>query len=300
MGIQSDGNLGFGQNKIPERTYLCPLCMKGFYESDLDQNKENPLTLEDLPPKSIGNKLYILTCKKCNNESGYNLDYLIKQQLSIDPFLKGTINSGITANFNLGDNRYAKGKLNIIGEEQLHFDILSTSNQFLKTSFNRFINDKSKAPFTIKYPIPNNQKLNLAYLRIGYLIFFNYFGYLALFDKNLKMLREQLSMVNDYEHTKVVIIRNLENKNVSEGAYIIKAPEYLKAYLVIIKTTDKITEKEIGIVIPGPGEEGLNCYNNFFLHKESNKIEMINVSYKDLISKIETIDAYHTFYKDIN
>jgi len=40
--------------EINQPMYICPLCLKGYTKVALDQNFHNPLTLEDVPPKSLG------------------------------------------------------------------------------------------------------------------------------------------------------------------------------------------------------------------------------------------------------
>src|SRR5450759_5042191 len=37
-----------------KKTFICPTCLHQFSEDDLDISKENFLTLEDAPPKSLG------------------------------------------------------------------------------------------------------------------------------------------------------------------------------------------------------------------------------------------------------
>ena len=50
--------------------YICPLCFESFTEQHLNQTVENPLTIEDIPPKKLNGKPLLLTCKKCNNING--------------------------------------------------------------------------------------------------------------------------------------------------------------------------------------------------------------------------------------
>ena len=51
--------------------YACPLCVRGFASIDA-------LTLEHVPPKSIGGRQLVLTCRECNNTSGSRLDSHIR------------------------------------------------------------------------------------------------------------------------------------------------------------------------------------------------------------------------------
>jgi hypothetical protein len=73
--------------------YICPLCFETFFEKDLDATLENYLTLEDIPPKSLGGKPLALTCKKCNSRSGHELDVhlLNNRVLPISNFIRRLI-----------------------------------------------------------------------------------------------------------------------------------------------------------------------------------------------------------------
>ncbi len=61
--------------------YLCPLCFELFMKFDLKDDAPNPLTLEDVPPKSLGGKPRLLTCRKCNSRSGHILDNNLLKRL---------------------------------------------------------------------------------------------------------------------------------------------------------------------------------------------------------------------------
>lgn len=45
--------------------YVCPLCLRGVHEDHF-----RLLTFEDVPPKSIGGRKLVLTCKECNASAG--------------------------------------------------------------------------------------------------------------------------------------------------------------------------------------------------------------------------------------
>jgi len=64
-----------------DRTYICPICKEQFSEAALDQSIKNPLTLEDAPPKSLGGKAEVLTCRDCNNTCGQQIDVHLTERL---------------------------------------------------------------------------------------------------------------------------------------------------------------------------------------------------------------------------
>src|SRR5690606_794099 len=57
--------------------YLCPICLR----PHIDLNSDDPLTLEDAPPKSLGGSANTLTCKTCNNTAGHEIDFHLTERL---------------------------------------------------------------------------------------------------------------------------------------------------------------------------------------------------------------------------
>jgi hypothetical protein len=53
------------------RVYICPLCLEAFSDAAT-------LTFEDVPPRCMGGKPLVLTCKRCNSTSGWLLDRNIR------------------------------------------------------------------------------------------------------------------------------------------------------------------------------------------------------------------------------
>lgn len=68
---------------VDEAVYLCPICGKGYLEESAVLGE---LTLEDVPPRSIGGKGLLLTCKECNSSAGHKIDYHIKSHLDLHRF----------------------------------------------------------------------------------------------------------------------------------------------------------------------------------------------------------------------
>ena len=48
--------------------YICPLCLNAYPIGSTE------LTLEHVPPKSVGGKPILITCKACNNKCGADID----------------------------------------------------------------------------------------------------------------------------------------------------------------------------------------------------------------------------------
>ena len=60
--------------------YICPLCLNTFNLSELGDKVNDILTVEDVPPKSLGGNPILITCRNCNSKCGHNLDvYLLNE-----------------------------------------------------------------------------------------------------------------------------------------------------------------------------------------------------------------------------
>ncbi|CAN0590790.1 unnamed protein product, partial [Ectocarpus sp. 12 AP-2014] len=58
-----------------ESTYICPICLNQFQESELvASNNTNFLTEEDAPPAKLKGNRVALTCKDCNSNAGHQID----------------------------------------------------------------------------------------------------------------------------------------------------------------------------------------------------------------------------------
>ena len=88
---------------VGEPVYVCPLCVNSFTRHDLVEGK---LTAEHVPPKKIKGKTIVLTCKRCNNKQGSEIDKHAKLRerwvdtmtgVRITPFAAEHTVGGVTA-----------------------------------------------------------------------------------------------------------------------------------------------------------------------------------------------------------
>ena len=56
---------------LDEDRYACPLCMRAFTRQHLEQGF---LSLEHVPPRSMGGRPLVLTCVDCNSGAGHTID----------------------------------------------------------------------------------------------------------------------------------------------------------------------------------------------------------------------------------
>ena len=259
--------------------YICPLCFETFFEKDLNPTLDNHLTLEDIPPKSLGGKPMALTCKKCNSTSGHELDiHLLNNLLETDSkqFLP---HSRTKATFELNGNK-VNGFLSVDEKGKLTIDLQtkrSNPDQAKKfksdlipprTIYNPiFYLDKMfdsglKTPtFQMKLnELSNERRAEIALLRVAYLIAYATLGNGFLINGGLFKVREQL-LNPDKEILPKVFWLKYDFPKEMEGVNIITVPKELRCFLIIFSLRTKSSSRQFGIALPGPGEPGIKVYD---------------------------------------
>ena len=78
--------------------YICPLCVHGFTRAQLTD-----LTWDHVPPKSLGGRLKVLTCRDCNSRAGHEIDVHAKREAESQVFVRGKSTGERRARFVVGD-----------------------------------------------------------------------------------------------------------------------------------------------------------------------------------------------------
>ena len=258
---------------------ICPICFKLFSEKDLDLSIDNHLTLEDVPPKSLGGKPLTLTCKDCNSRSGYSLDKNLLQRLleiDADSFLP---NSRTKAKFKLLNNT-VNGLIEIDDKGKWHIDLQterSNPNDAAKFIDNMFPPRTSYSPlfhpekiFESEYESPefsleflktaNVRKAEVALLRIGYLLAYSAFGYGFLINSGLYKVRAQI-LNPEKDILPKVFWLPVELPEEREGVNIVTLPKELRCFLIVFRLRTRSKSRQFSIVLPGPSDPGTKVYD---------------------------------------
>jgi hypothetical protein len=258
---------------------ICPLCFEVYFEKDLDNKLKNHLTLEDMPPKSLGGKPLALTCKSCNNKSGHDLDaHLFEKLLTIDvkSFLP---NSKAQTTFELNGNK-VNGILEVDNKGTMKLNLQTNrsnptqSSQFMKDMFpprtihnpifypdKIFENDNKSPTFQMQIKdTANERRAEVALLRIGYLLAFATLGNGFLINGGLYVVREQI-LNPDKEILPRVFWLKYQFPKEFEGVNIISLPKELQSFLVVFNLKTASQTRQIAIVLPGPSTTSINVYD---------------------------------------
>ena len=82
------------------RLYVCPICGRGFVEQALSNGM---LTLEHVPPRSMGGRRLVLTCRDCNARAGHMMDVHAYKREKILDFVQGTLREPLGAQLVVDD-----------------------------------------------------------------------------------------------------------------------------------------------------------------------------------------------------
>lgn len=175
-----------------EKPFICPICLDEFTEEHLDVTLKEHLTLEDAPPKSLGGKANVLTCKKCNNTCGTEVDAHLANRIKELDKTKFFRNSEAKAKVEK-DGISVNGTIIIDNEGIMKMHLAPENNNpdLLKKHIasvgpNVIIN-------ILFMPLKvDDNRLKLALLKTGYLLLFQKYGYALILDKEYDRIRKQL------------------------------------------------------------------------------------------------------------
>lgn len=292
--------------------YICPICANIFFESSLIDNV-NPLTLEHIPPETLGGKANVLTCKTCNSRSGRELDIHLLNILLDSDFVSLLPNSSTKTIFQHNGNK-VNGTVNI-GEDgtwNLNFKTQHSNpkeaQEFLKnvlpskTPFKPTLIGNSVFASGFKSPTfsftkrlkANEKRAEIALLRIAYLYTFSFFGHGFLLNPNSNLIRKQILNPDSDIFPKPFWIK-YDFSDEWDGMNLITAPKELRGFLIIFTLQTESKKRKFAIVLPGFSEPGLDVYRSIeqILGKEHtmNNVTIDHIGEGDIKNKESTFDC---------
>ncbi|OWP85330.1 hypothetical protein [Flavobacterium davisii] len=236
-----------------DRTYICPICLGQFEESDIiSSNTKNFLTEEDAPPEKLYGKRIALTCKKCNSSAGHQIDnHLINRIREIDDnnYYKGSTQF---RNFDFeGENITAEITSNGDGTLRvLHRN--KKNNPNLLEKFIYGIKTKNVGPLLNLKPkdykiIP--ERVDLALLKTSYIITFSKFGYIFLLDDFYQNIRNQIKDMDAKPSGELFLSNQLQSENV--GTYYV-LNKNAKSIFNVFSLKTEYSETIVSSIIPLP------------------------------------------------
>ena len=282
-----------------DKTYICPICLDHFSVNDLDQKIENPLTLEDAPPKSLGGKANILTCKSCNNHCGQKIDWHLTErmrELDRSQFLPKTESN---AKFE-HNGTIVQGKLRIEEDGKIIAIHNKKTNHptILETFIRNVIPDRIINLTFLKPPV-DPFKLQLALLKTGFLLTFSKYGYAFILNPTYDRIRQQLLNPEEQIYPTEFWFQPPFPKETYGIPFITEAG--LEAILPIFPLITNSSERPFATIIPlsiKPIEETITELKNRF--KKSSEIKLLMDAMGPDINYLTNIEAITKMLKWID
>lgn len=226
--------------------YLCPICLEPHETVD----GEDPLSLEDAPPKSLGGKANTLTCKTCNNEAGHKIDFHLTERLrELDSaaFLPNT-ETKVKIKF---DYEVTNATINVDGEGNISMFHSKKNNHPVKLD-EQMVGLKGGKVVDLEFlktrVIP--EKLEYALLKTAYMLAFEKFGNSLIYESCFDIVREQLNNSDKRIYPEQFWFNPPYPKEM-EGVYFV-CDKDLESILVIFNLDTGNSLRKFGVFLPCP------------------------------------------------
>ena len=272
-----------------EDSYICPICLKCFSIDYISTSSSNMLTLEDAPPKKLGGKANVLTCKQCNNFCGYSIDkHLVHRIKDIDTRSFKSASSNIKVRKN---ELETKGilKINETGELKIQHSIRNNHPERLINFISSISKDDTIEIEFITQKI-NIHLLEVAILKTAYILAFEKFGYALIFNESYNIVREQILNPTEKKYPKGFWTIQSSFDKQSTGTYLINNNKYQGIYS-IFELSYNHSSVFIGAYLPVKIE--LTDYIVFLLRN-------IEPGFKLQLDKFMNIDLINNEYNLLN
>jgi len=257
--------------------FICPLCLHTYAIGNTE------LTLEHVPPESVGGKPILITCKACNSNRGADIDVCLMNELEI------------VHNLTHLDTIPQKTKLAFNGVE------INAQTTFSKTDGFKFMispdnnnpiefegfmtevkNAKEGYKIKIVADITNRKRdydlANVALLKSAYLMAFHELGYMYVLNANTNIIRAQIQnpKKNVIGNAFIIDSKNGVIENLSDGVYY---AQLNNVGCVIVIMELKLRQSEIkhrkAIVLPHPKDSHGQIYSE--LSQQIGKIVNVRI-----------------------
>ena len=223
--------------ELPEGNwYGCPLCQTFF---TIDELATKNLTKEHVPPRSIGGREMVLTCRQCNNRAGSTFDAHLERAEAFrrfgsdEPLRQLDITLTVAGIPNRGSMYAGPAGILIYGNpKQNHPEDVAKITE----SFADLVNDGHRMEVTFRDTF-HPRTAQLGFVRAAYLAAFAVLGYAYIFRPVFEPIRAALNGDDD-ESLVLPVLRRNGGRSDDREIGLISEPGWLAgAVLVVIGQT---------------------------------------------------------------
>ena len=245
--------------------FICPLCMNIINIEDIEK-----ITLEDVPPESVGGKPILVTCANCNNALGGRVDNFLYNELLVYHLLRHPENTSFKTTFILnGIQIKGRMKLDLNSE---HPKVQCTIDANDRVNYPLFTKELETnwdgCNLQVNYDITSTKRIdeysNISVLKSAYLLAFTKLGYMYILQDNLDNVRAQiLNRDKNILGSHYLIGRGIDiMPEVNDGVYyglIDKIRCVIVVMTLKLKKKDAISHRVI-VALPHPNDKDDSLY----------------------------------------
>jgi hypothetical protein len=246
--------------------YACPCCLTVYSREAVS---DGVLTIEDVPPKSVGGRPLLLTCKKCNNTAGADFDSQAAARAKVSDFFSGRMTGrplpmtsyvdgiplrGIAQRTSDGFQLFGVRKQN---HPDVHAAYFAALDAYVESG-----NPPRDHSFTIQTPF-DERRARISWIRAAYLAAFAALGYRYILRDVMKPYRQQLEEP-DAELVPTYTLREHYASPETRRMLLVEAPDELRCVAVLMgnhtvflpSISQPVTCHELAQVFSGLRTEG--------------------------------------------
>ena len=239
-----------------KRGFVCPLCLR-FFEGT--ENLTTSVSIEHIVPDALGGTVTTLTCRRCNNTAGTQLDSHLVKRVRVEGRSKP-----IPADVEFRGTKF-RGEVHLPESVSDSFGIYGVPKQSDPREINRFFSlldngiwDGQELKVRLEWGYEPVRSA-VALLRSAYLLMFRLFGYRYVYDRSAVVIRESISQPTMETDGLRGISWRVECSPPSEiGVSIVTQPREFRSFMVFL-TLDKSQNHVSAIALPPP-----NAGSEFF------------------------------------
>ena len=173
-----------------KRGFVCPVCLRFFARTE---NLTKSVSIEHVVPYALGGRVTTLTCRRCNNTAGTQLDRHLVQRVRIEGRSKP-----ILADAEFRGTKF-RGEVHLPESASDSFRIFGFPKQSDPREINRFVSLLDEGMWDgqeLKLRLEGGYvpvRSAVALLRSAYLLMFRLFGYRYVCDRSAAVIRESIS-----------------------------------------------------------------------------------------------------------
>lgn len=216
--------------------YACPCCLVAYPREAVAADL---LSFEDVPPKSVGGRPLLLTCKRCNNTAGSDFDSHAATRAEAEDFVRGRITGRslrMTSHVDgiplRGTAQWTDNGIQLVGMPERNDPKVQAAHLEALDAYVESGNPRPSHSFTVHTRF-NEARARISWIRAAYLAAFAALGWNYIFRGVMDPYRKQLQQP-DVSIVPTYILRDPNASPEERRVLLVDRPDELRSVAVVM------------------------------------------------------------------